>query len=403
MLFRSWNGEKVTSADIADFFKREMQNIVQQKGSNLWALPPFAVTSKPLQVTVIWNKEPAFGPYLFNGVSLSRPKTSKNPQDFQYECVGVYQPQIEKTGILLNPNKNYGRFKKPLMLHFADSAFPATTKKGLRFNMPDDFSMKASHIRKGKAPTCSNSVELPFLTIISWNLKNRFSSKSQLRKIFTNLTPRGALLRAGAGSAGELLSSLIPRSHPGYLKTAYVRPFSLQTASEQLNKLKFTRPQGDQERFDQRKQVLRLQIMSTQAKFGILEKVLSDSFMSVGINTTFIPKNSQRPQDVDGILTGVYLPWPDMNFLEHFHSSKPDLFPFWPLGRKKLDTLLEEYAKSLSQFKPDFNILKKIHRELYTLEPVTVIMQHKACLSAGNRKMTRIDHRDPDWFRKMIM
>lgn len=402
-----WNGDSVTASDLKDFISKQLDRIVREKGTGLWKLPQYALTTNSTSVSIRWNKEPDFGPYLFNGVSLWRPKQteSSDPRQFRYECAGIYQPNVEDNGILLQPTKGYKVYRRQL--------FFASDKKALKnrpsalslvFEMPDSFSVDPAKRPPDKKAYCPNPIHTPFLTAITWNVAQKQLANAKFRYILTSLTPRGSLLRAGAGFAGELQSSLIPRNHPGYQAKVLVRPFDLQASSEQLASLGYVRPQGDKVRLDLDKTPLSLNLVSNREKPDLLEKVLADSYMAVGINVQYVKQNKRQQTKVDGVVTGIYLPWPDMNFLSHFHSSQKSKFPFWNIGNRKLDQDLEAYAVSLTKANPDFNKLQKIHTQLYSLEPVTVIMQHKACLHlTSNEKLKKIDVRDPDWFRKIIL
>ena len=166
----------------------------------------------------------------------------------------------------------------------------------------------------------------------------------------------------------------------------------------------YTRPRGDSLRQSHSRRPLTLSLASLRNHPGILEKVLVDSFLAVGIKTRFFPSPEKGERNkMDGVITGAYLDWPELNFLPNFHSRSEKTYPFWPPQDRELDQLLETYALSLTQGRPDFRTLGKVHNLLYILEPVTVLMQHKICLSGPGNPDYRIDITDPDWFRKIIL
>lgn len=404
-----WNGQPVTPNDLKEFINTQLNTIIKTKGAGLWKIPEYVLTSSSSSVSITWKNPPVFGPYFLNGISLWRHKTPPNQntdsKQFAYECAGIYRPVVEKDGILLEPTKGYRVYRRPLFFAADKDALKnKPSKNKLVFEMPDSFSVDPGKRPPDKKAFCPNPVHIPFVTAITWNMEQKQLSDAKFRYILTSLTPRGSLLRAGAGFAGELQSSLIPRNHPGYQSKVLVRPFDLEASSQELAKLGYIRPQGDKVRLDLNKEPLRLNLVSNRETPELLEKVLADSYMAVGINIQYLSQNSQTTTKVDGVVTGIYLPWPEMNFLSHFHSSQKSQYPFWKIGTQKLDQYLEEYAISLTKVKPDFNKLQNIHAQLYSLEPVTVIMQHKACLHfASNNKLKKIDVRDPDWFRKIIL
>ena len=403
-----WDGQPVTPHDLKEFIDKQIRSIVKIKGAGLWELPPYYLATSSSSVSITWKKDPVFGPYILNGISLWRHKkvgqTTEHKQ-FNYECAGIYRPIVEKDGILLEPTKGYRVYRRPLFFASDKKALKnRQNKNNLIFEMPDSFSVDPDKRPPDKKAYCPNPVSTPFVTAITWNLDQKQLKDAKFRYILTGLPPRGSLLRAGAGFAGELQSSLIPRNHPGYQAKVLVRPFDLEASSKELAKLGYIRPQGDKVRLDLNKEPLKLNLVSNRENPDLLEKVLADSYMAVGINVQYLSNKSGVGAKVDGVVTGIYLPWPEMNFLNHFHSSQQSQFPFWNLGTQKLDQNLEEYAISLTKAKPDFYKLQNIHSHLYSLEPVTVIMQHKACLHiASNKNFKDIDVRDPDWFRKIIL
>ena len=404
-----WNGQPITTHDLEEFIGKQLKPIIKIKGAGLWEIPEYMLTSNSSSVSITWKKPPAFGPYFLNGISLWRHRTdidsTLEPRQFAYECAGIYRPVVQKDGVLLEPTKGYRVYRRPLFFAADKEVLKnRPIKNKLVFEMPDSFSVDPGKRPPDKRAYCPNPVDTPFLTAITWNTEQKQLSDAKFRYILTSLTPRGSLLRAGAGFAGELQSSLIPRNHPGYQSKVLVRPFDLEASSQELAKLGYIRPQGDKVRLDLNKVPLSLNLVSNRETPDLLEKVLADSYMAVGINIQYLSQNTGTQTKIDGVVTGIYLPWPEMNFLSHFHSSQKSQFPFWNLGTKKLDRDLEEYAISLTKVKPDFKKLQNIHTQLYSLEPVTVIMQHKACLHyASKKKFKDIDVRDPDWFRKIIL
>ena len=64
------------------------------------------------------------------------------------------------------------------------------------------------------------------------------------------MTPRGELLRAGAGSLGNLVSGPLLRAHPGYDRSVLVREFNLDKAQTELDKLGYRRQKPNAPRVD---------------------------------------------------------------------------------------------------------------------------------------------------------
>ena len=404
-----WNGTQVTGAHLKNFIEQNLTQIIENRSSSLWKIPQHSIKSMKLETSITWKHKPIFGPYFLNSAALWRKNITSSQSDniFEYECAGIYYPHKDVAGLILKPTKGYKAYRQEVYFTDQSNTVDQSEKtEQLTFSMPDTFSIRPEKRPPDRPAKCNNQFQLPFLTSIIWNTKANPINQTKVRQLLTNLTPRGALLRSGSGYAGTLLSSVIPRNHPGYDDKILVRPFSAIRAAEGFKNLGFNRPQGDQDRLNHNQKPFQLTLMSMRPKLGILEKVIADSFMSIGILVhyeKYDPKqlNSAR---IHGVVTGIHLPWPDMNFLNNFHSKAKPQFPFLSLEQKSLDHLLENYAVSLTENTPDFSILKKLHRELYTLEPMTVILQHHACLDFKKAKTNvAIDVRDPDWFRKVLL
>jgi hypothetical protein len=246
-------------------------------------------------------------------------------------------------------------------------------------------------------------MELPLATIITWNSSAGVTATPEVRRALTQLTPRGELVRSGAASMGEVLSAPIPRVHPGYNRGMSVRPYSLEHASAALDALGLRREKADGPRLGKNGVPLKLELRSHGTSNPLLEKVLIDAFSLAGIGVEF---SREENKVYNGVMAGVRLPAPEIDFIGNFHSKAPSVAPFWATQDHRLDVALEAYALSLTTEFPDFKLLQQVHRILYEVEPVTVLLQHRACLStsgAGWEQVSKVDSRDPDWFRKLVL
>jgi hypothetical protein len=186
----------------------------------------------------------------------------------------------------------------------------------------------------------------------------------------------------------------------------------MEYASKELGKLGYKRKAGDTPRLGLDGKPLRLVFGTTNSSAGLVEKVLADAFTAIGIGVEFVgpDKLKGKTGSLAGVLTGVTLEWPRSDLLLNFHgglkNSPLQSYPFWPLPDKELDQELEAYALSLTTATPDFSLLSRIHARLFDLEPVTVLMQHKACVEAGGNlaeKLKAVSIKDPDWFRRIVL
>jgi len=398
---RWWNGDVVKAADIAGFIREHLPDLARTKGVGRWQVPLFKTEVLPNGlVRVTWERAPEFGPYIFNGVSLSR--VADRGQNYpSWECVGLYQVELTKgEKFILSPSKSYA-LKRTSLEFASDRSSPG--HRGLAFEMAS--SQRPVRIKSEQAydSTCAVSIDLPLVTVLAWNTAAGVTASAEVRKALTHLTPRGELVRTGAAAMGDVLSAPIPRNHPGYDRTTSARPYSLELAAAGFDAAGLKRDKADGPRLSKDGNPLKLEIQTPGESNSLIEKVLADAFSLAGIGLEFSRSKDERR---DGVLVGVRLSGPDSDFIRNFHSAAPEAGLFWPLRNPQLDAALEGYSLSLTMEKPDFKLLQRVHKILYELEPVTTLLQHRACVvtygSGWNRQMT-LESRDPDWFRKLVL
>ncbi len=390
-----WNQKEVTADDIAHFIRNNLLDVAYKKSGGLWNVPKFEIKTSALTLKIIWKEKPPFGPYVFNGVSLYKKTESFSRGVFRFQCAGVYNFEKTTDGLSLNPSKAYKQSLPKLALkqgQKADIAFLlAGTKPASIDRRPPD-----------KPFDCKRKVSLPFLTVIRWNLKSKLLSSKAFRQLMTALTPRGALLRFGSGFLGDLVSAPILRHHPGYDKSIKVRSFDFDEVIERLNELGFDKRDAAGFRLSLAGEPVKIKISKSSKEEHWIEKILIDSAKTVGLNLEIGSEGA-----VDGRLSGIFINWPDLNYLPDFHSLSKMRGDRLSHTNKKLDLALMSYAKSLSSQTPDFDLLKKVHGELYDLELMSVLVHHYACMTV-NRSLSKkvsgsVNTLDPDWFREIIL
>ena len=193
--------------------------------------------------------------------------------------------------------------------------------------------------------------------------------------------PRHSLLKNGAGSWGSVLSAPIPRFHPGHNSELLPRSFNFNASIKILQDLGFSLKENPFTDTDDKNRVLTLNI-KTLRKGTLLNKIIVESLQSVGIRVNLFGPEDIIPEQEDLTLTAIKLPWPELNMIHEYHSKSKSKQMIDE--DKKMDLLLTEYALSLSREKPNFKILKKIHAQFYSHEPMTIIMRHDYCLQVGN-------------------
>lgn len=395
-----WNGAELKTAEVAAFVEQAIPQLVLSRGSGLWPLPEHTVTADGDAVVVKWKTAPAFGPYLFEGAPLWQPVRGGS---FKFQCVGAYSPEKAAFGLALRQTPGYTFKTRPPDLDVYDAGKRPTGKPAFEFRLADQFGGSPDVRLSDQPGSCGNFLDLPAATLIAWNTKNGPTADPAFRALLTQLTPRGALIRSGSASLGELLSAPIARQHPGYNGAILVRPFDLDASGAALDKLGYKRRAPDAPRVDKNGKDLKLRIKAERGAASLAAKVIVDAYTAIGITTHF--EDESAPGETDGFLVAVSLDWPRADLLGNFHSkvAKPD--PFWSLADPDLDKLLEQYALSLTTATPGFATLQQIHKRLFELEPVTVLLQHKACFDAkgAGKPVLKTNPKDPDWFRQIIM
>jgi ABC-type transport system substrate-binding protein len=398
-----WSGEKVTGAELAEFLQTQLPIIVNHKGIGKWHLPHFEVKPNAEQIVVTWQSPPEFGPYVLNGVPFW--KSTKNKAfATKYECAGSYRI----TGSLKNPElvANSKRTKPSKITLKGNSKGAPSGKDWIDFKFASDLGPSKYESKTLFDGKCTAELDLPIISVVSWNTASGITANPQFRRLMTQATPRGELLRSGATSLGDLLSGPVLRQHPAYNRNLLVREFNLASAELGLNKLGYSRVEAMGPRVDTARKPIVLRILTPDGKnTDMIEKVLSDSLAAVGIRTEFTAGKLSQAKNFDGVIVGLKMPWPELDFLKDFHSETKNRPEYWMFQDPELDRELIAYALSLTQKSPAFNQLGAIHKRFYNNEPMTILAQHSTCIALGSgvsKPHKEIAIRDPDWFANLF-
>jgi ABC-type transport system substrate-binding protein len=223
-------------------------------------------------------------------------------------------------------------------------------------------------------------------------------------------TPRGEILRTAAGDIGSLVSAPILRSHPGYNSKTLIRPYNLEAASQMFEQAGYKQGHIGLPRSKTADKPVTIQIARMSGRQDLVEKIINDSFASLGIETHF-EDISDKNQKFDAAMAGIFIPMLSQDLRSVAHSSairtggkNGITFPFEYQGDKKLDDLLDAYALSLTRDDADFGLLRKVHERWFEVEPWTVVMAHQYCVDAkGLTLPKKLNSRDADWFRRLAV
>ncbi len=398
-----WSGHEVTPADIKSYIETSLSSVVKERSGGVWEVPAFNVKVKDHHVTVTFKEEPSFGPYIFNGVPLSRPV--KGTQQPKFECVGWYRIAMSGERLTLRPTSHYVKQKELPTLAFLPTKSAKITGSKMEFSYASARAAIPSKRSPETPPVCERGLDLPYSLMIAWNLNAYPLNNLAFRRSLDKLIPRASLASGGAALLAVASSGLVPHNHPGYLPTDSLAEFDIKGAASELAKAGFERKGADGPRTDQHGKPLALKIKSQVGSSGLIEKVLQDVFSAVGISIVFVP-DSTKPDDVHGTLGAYDLDWPRVSLIANFHSKSSGLYPFNLIKDENLDQWLDEYARSITQLTPRLETLGKIQKRISEIIPVTVLLQQRACfdISGGfNLPKGEVNTLNPDWFREILM
>lgn len=403
---RWWNGDPVDGTGLAEWLKASLPKVVNEKLGTTVPSNLSIEASGPLSAKITWPTSPAFGPFVLSGVSLSREKGGAT------ECAGLYAVKQSGTGIVLTINKGY-EAKYSTIRVAAGSLEKVQGNHRLEFSLP----RAAAHAAANSitTPTCAAELDIPLITAIVWNPSSSLASSAALRTALTMATPRGEIVRTGAGGLGTLLSAPILRTHPGYSAAQLVRPYSLEAAGQILEQAGFPQVGFAQGHIGQPRQKTAdkpayLRIARINGGQELIEKIIIDSFASLGIKVDFESVAAGGPM-FDGALLTTFVSWTSQDIRGLAHSSalkstaKPKApFPFEGVSGKSLDEALDNYSLATTLANPDVKLLQSVHEKWFELEPWTVLMAHQYCLNGEGVKISsKVSVLDPDWFRRLAV
>jgi hypothetical protein len=181
--------------------------------------------------------------------------------------------------------------------------------------------------------------------------------------------------------------------------------FDAIKVSAALDNLGFRRKTANSTRSDSAGNPIRLVLKSNKDIEGLAEKLISDSFSSVGLEVDFSESSAKTDEEVDGSFLSLQTDYPKMDFLMLLHPKTPPAAGFWKVKDEAFAKLLEQYAISLSTEKPDFSRLAVIHKYLAENQVFSVLAHHRACIKTSNElrvKSASIASGEPDWFRDLL-
>lgn len=411
-----WSGVEVSSNDLKTFLNSNLKKHLKENYKTITEVPRFRVDSSTSKnqsfVKIVWQKKPNFGAFVLNELPFHKPMKNK-----KLNCVGSYEVKSVQNYHKITATSWASKPKyQSIQITSLGSTPPKPTasKKdepvdSVDFNLPRSYTSNPWVRWPHNKSTCEKALASPMISAIYWNPVGKYTSSSAFRKAMTMITPRGTILRSGAGYLGDLISGPILRDHPGYNKKVYVRPFSLGKSAQKLTSLGYIRPMQDEPRLDKLNQPLKLTLGTFSSGESDLHKVLSESFNSVGISVEYKkinPNNSKAIQKLDGVLMGLKTSFPSSNLSELLHSKSQYYKWFTTKEVSSFDPLIERYEKSLTYQRPDFGVLQDIHKQIDAEEPMSILMQYDQCMVVNSKKISNVKSiriTDPDWIKQIVL
>lgn len=414
-----WDSSSIFAKDVAAYLDAQIKELFEQTAYQYQQ--KISYTLKELaqyELEIIWDKKPSFGPFVFNGRPFFKKLSHPDAFGFSYQCAGIYRPGLKKDhGLELLPTKSYNlSFQKPIFFSWHEKVAKASLLKSSDLFI--DFSWAESHeLDPIKRPphlpvSCSLLVPSAWMSGILWQ-KTTFGRSAALRQVVSRLLPRQTLAQSGAGFWAEAAFSLFPSQHPFAPKLPLVQGIEssemlLSQLSRVLAEIGYEKKAGELMSFFYDKKdgspfQLKIHIPSSSALFEgersfVPEKTLVDTLELFGIKTLLTSR-----EEADLLLSGFYLPLPQMNLFEELELSADTFYGDLPY-------LLKTHSLNLSHGRFDSLILEKIHSSLNQLQPLSPLLHHKSCLkffkgpldvgASFQSKGPLFD--DPDWFRKLL-
>jgi hypothetical protein len=373
-----WNGDAVSTDAIVESLTNVLAETV--RGTSL-TLPSFKVSNSGTIIHISFDQKPPVGAYALAGWPLFR-KAKKTNGAVPFECVGSHAIAIENSNdILLKPVRGGG---DTIRLTENASSKQSDKTKMLNLRFANSYGGTPWTRMSDEAAKCQEKIDTPFFTYLRWNRSIAPTDNPEFRKILTRLTPRGEILRAAAGSVGDLVSAPISRSSQGYNKKVLVPNFDLRGAAKELDAMGFKRPSPDSPRRLPNGREFTVKIRMAGNAPVITEKTIEDTLTSVGLSVQLLPRNDSTPeQEVTGAFAGAFVSSPEYNLLKLYFPRPPLAFASWSPEIPDLYAKMLAYHQELTYGQVSWTKLQEIHSLIGQSEPLTPLLQNWACIDAN--------------------
>lgn len=392
-----WNGDLLQLEDLKVFIDSQLDGILKKKVAAVYPVPKFSTRITQGKLDILWQIPPKFGPFVLDGVPIWRKKAESSSEKF--ECVGQYKLlKISDSELALQAAPGYVA-SRPRVRLFSDPSF-RNGGPTIRFKT-NPFEENYS---KGDS-NCTAKVDLPLMTAIVWRSTSFGREGEAMRRLLDAMILRSSITRIAAGGLGSEANQFIPSDYPGNEIKKFAFP-GTKTIVAGLARLGYSRLNLDSDLKSKNNEVLSIKLGIVGRQNKIMERILTDGFAAFGVKLETIAWSKESMGErVDGILTTLRLPWPELNFIQDFHSRAINSNSFLDGYNLGVDAALEEYSQSVYQGKPNWSLLHSMVRKIQAAKPVSFIMGHQMCIEAsgGFQLKVKPNWLNPDWFRNALL
>lgn len=376
---KHWSGAPLRGEDLRSFVDREFCRAVAVHFGEHLPCPAFQSSVEPGAgggaATVSFEQGLEMGPHVLSAIPYWRKREDGEKSAVPFECAGGFA-WVDAGG---SPGRTLRQVDPPHRIVRFDASTQALEEGAatLVVSMAGDGAMSWGPASAGveggggAGGQCSQVLDLPFFSVVRWRLDQPPVDRAEVRRALTQLLPRGELMRTGAAGLGDLVSSLISRQHGGYNSNVLVRRFNIKEGLESLGTS--TGSQGS------RVWEVVLERPRSGGAMDLASRVIGDALGVAGVKVRWIDAASAPAGTVSmahGRVEMVGVDLATANMLPVFGRSVA--------SDEATSRSLVAYARGLSEGAMRLTQLQDAHAKVYALEPMTILMQHRACVVQGS-------------------
>lgn len=249
---------------------------------------------------------------------------------------------------------------------------------------------------------CLVEFEVPVFVGIYWTPFAQKTLPVEFRRGLLHSIPRGEIQRTILSRSHSLTLGPVLRSHPSNVASQKIPGYNLPLANQLLRLKEADKSTASNQT---KKLMEKINIQAPEGRyFGFLTKLVSDSFATVGVHSTFqkIDKVTLT-ESAHGVLSEFQMNWPISSLEEMFEVHSAERLSL--LEDKTIKRQHDQYIDLLERgkFKPE--LLSSALSMINDQDVFLPLFSRNACiLTSGKLKggRAKINVNDPDWFKDLI-